>query len=699
LSVSKAGNTANPFIVGGSDPQGLGFFGREDVFEFVCNALGAVQRSPVVLYGHRRIGKSAVLRQLVRRLQPDIVCVYYDLQSKAREPLDVVLYGLGRAICEALGVDLPEREHTTEETFRRVFLSRIAKTVGSLRGLVFLLDEFDVIDELRAGPEVAARKFVPYLADLLAVEPEVGLVMVVGRRTEELSETFRAALLKDSLQIQIARLTHSQVDQMLRKLPAPTLVFDPTAVARVYFLAAGHPYCTQAICSAVWSRAAGRKAEVDAADVDLAIDDAVMLGTNGMSWTYDGLELPEQRVFVSALSEVADPVSVTSVNIASVQSFLRDRHLSLNQSDLSSAARDLLAWDVLEAGNSGTFHFAVPLLGAWIRRERPLLQLEREIRFANPRAWHFYEAAREAERSGKYDDAIAEYRDALSANPVFLEAQRALAAALRKRGARRDLSDAIEACERVLELDPESPKTDLLDALLNDLESTPDVEIVRTRFNRIKQLDLEDMTYARAKRVVEQRATAQMAIGDETAVKRAVTFYELLEADTELRRAREIRARQERLNNRCFGIGFALLVLSAAWGFVYFFPPMYGIRLLSLAASGIIISWASVYERDTKVTFYNSGVLFFLGAVAVGELIMFLGGPFVWAGSAAWFGSIANSSMAPTIPKGESRSVVRESSTEGESGPLLRLIDFASNGLIQLSNWLKRRPKERERGT
>ena len=600
---------------------------------------------------------------------------------------------------------MPERKDTTAETFRCDFLPRIATALGSLRRLVLLLDEFDVIDESRAGPEVATGQFVPYLAGLLAAAPEIGVVMVVGRRTEELSDAFHTALLKDSVQMRIGRLTENQVDQMLRQLSEPTLTFDPTAVARVYFMAAGHPYCTQAICNAVWSRAAGRRPRVEAADVDRVIDAAVQLGTNGMSWIFDGLELPEQRIFVSALSEATDPISGPPLSLGGVQSFLRNRHLSVSQSDLGGAARDLQLWDVLQADDSGAFQFAVPLLGQWIRRERPLMQLEREIRFVSPRAWYFYEAAREAERSGKLDDAIAEYHDALAANPVFLEAQRALASALHKRGTRRDRRDAIEAWERVLELDPESPKTDLLDTLLSDLESAGDIETIRARFSRIKQLDLDGtnfahldgMIHARARREVEQRATAQLATGSKDAVRRAIAFYDLLEDNTQLRRAREILARQEKLNNICVGGSLALLAASAAWGFISFLPAFQEVRLLIFGASGTLFSWAIVYEKEFKITFFNSGALFFVAAVGVGEWIIHAGGPFFAAGFVAWFGSILNMLVSPTIASDGPRSDTGDDGGEAGSTGLVQLLDLIINRLTQLSVWLRQHSNERKR--
>src|SRR5437762_2418605 len=91
-------NLLNPFVVGGalSDPTGRGFYGRADVFGFVRSALMSGRRSPVVLVGHRRIGKSSILKQLPRHLPTEYKCVYFDLQGKATMTLDQVLYGLGR---------------------------------------------------------------------------------------------------------------------------------------------------------------------------------------------------------------------------------------------------------------------------------------------------------------------------------------------------------------------------------------------------------------------------------------------------------------------------------------------------------------------------------------------------------------------------------------------------------------------------
>ena len=274
---------------------------------------------------------------------------------------------------------------------------------------------------------------------------------------------------------------------------------------------------------------------------------------------------------------------------------------------------------------------------------------------------------------------------------MFLEAQRALASALGKRGNRLDRRDAIEAWERVLELDPEAPKVDLLDMLLADLERALDFETVRSRFKRIKQLDLDGMTVARATRALEERATAQMTIGSDAAIVNAVALYELLNDTDGLRRAQQIKRRQERLRNIGFGGGFALLIVSVVWGFLPLLPSINELRVVILALSGVMWTWPNVYEKELKISFINSGAPFFLAAAAIGEIMLRVGVPFGFAGGVAWFVSILNSTMAPSFPV---EKIPEEPNESG--GPLVQVIGRVIKILERLRDRLSKQSAERK---
>jgi AAA+ ATPase superfamily predicted ATPase len=61
----------NPYIAGSPVTGTEMFFGREDVFSFVRrNLTGRHRDTPIVLYGQRRTGKTSVLYQMSRHLDP-----------------------------------------------------------------------------------------------------------------------------------------------------------------------------------------------------------------------------------------------------------------------------------------------------------------------------------------------------------------------------------------------------------------------------------------------------------------------------------------------------------------------------------------------------------------------------------------------------------------------------------------------------
>ncbi len=95
----------NPYIAGNPVGGGESFIGRADVLRDVLRTLNNAQESGVVLYGQRRIGKTSVLLELAANLpkQGNVLPIYFDLQDKARLPLDDVLQELATRI--SLGIN------------------------------------------------------------------------------------------------------------------------------------------------------------------------------------------------------------------------------------------------------------------------------------------------------------------------------------------------------------------------------------------------------------------------------------------------------------------------------------------------------------------------------------------------------------------------------------------------------------------
>src|ERR687886_1521552 len=101
----------NPYIAGNPVTGPEMFFGREDVFAFVRQALTGKHRdNAIILYGQRRTGKTSVLYQMHRHINasgaaPRYLCIFIDLHGLALDGLDGFLYELASYITRTLRRD------------------------------------------------------------------------------------------------------------------------------------------------------------------------------------------------------------------------------------------------------------------------------------------------------------------------------------------------------------------------------------------------------------------------------------------------------------------------------------------------------------------------------------------------------------------------------------------------------------------
>ena len=280
----------NPYIAGSALDSPEGFFGREDILRLIESKLRIPQQNAVVLFGQRRIGKTSILLQLRRRLpESDFLPVYLDLMEHPRRSLGVVMAELAQEVALKLGLEPPEPEHFDDEGryFRQEFLPGAYAALGdgeAARRLVFLFDELDVLDLAAIGelPDTAARAFFPFIRELMAQEKRLGFVIVVGRKTDELSTDFQAAF-RVAHYKQVSVLGEQDARALIRLAEdADTLRYTAPAVNRILALTAGHPYFTQLTCFFLFARAWADPVEsvpqVDKADVDTVVPQVLEAG-------------------------------------------------------------------------------------------------------------------------------------------------------------------------------------------------------------------------------------------------------------------------------------------------------------------------------------------------------------------------------------------------------------------------------------
>lgn len=151
IMVDTRGMTQNPYIVGSPINEPNKFFGRESLLNFIEDNLRQNVKF-ILLHGHRRIGKSSVLKQIPNKIaQSEFVFVHFDLQCHTYSKLCVILHNLSEEIINQLEINqdnitiLKERDlETNLSRFSDKFLPQIYQELGE-RKLVLLLDEFDVV--------------------------------------------------------------------------------------------------------------------------------------------------------------------------------------------------------------------------------------------------------------------------------------------------------------------------------------------------------------------------------------------------------------------------------------------------------------------------------------------------------------------------------------------------------------------------
>jgi tetratricopeptide (TPR) repeat protein len=557
-ALSAMSRPLNPYILTPLT-DGVGFFGRDAVLQFVRNTLTAPYQNVIVLFGQRRIGKTSVLHQLMQEedrpagFRP----VYFDLQGRAQHRLDQVLYGLAREIARALGLDSPRREDFADDTFFQYgFLPDVVRALAGERLLV-LVDEFDVLGGEEVLPDAAYNSLFSYLQDLLIDEQRtLVFAFVVGRRIDELPSRIKASF-KSAQCKRISVLDRSAARRLITEPAAGVLTFSDSAVARLLDLTTGHPYMLQLLCYELFERAlrAGRD-RVEPADInDDLLAAAMELGMGGLAWFWDEFP-PAERFILSAIAHLTrdgQPATLRQISRA-----LGEHGVRLQGMELSTAPMVLAEWEIIEPAGRDAFRFRVEFLRRWIYNKHSLDEAKRELEQVSARAVLLYETARRLHGEGDLAGAIEEYRRALAANPNHARAQMGLAQALYESGR---IEMATDGFERAYRLDPESAREGLIAAHRDMgalLENEGLLDQARPHYQRVLDIAPEDpavrialrdswratagahLATGRWDKAVEAYREALRYVPDDEYLKQAVTNLEQRHVEAEaLQRRRQ----------------------------------------------------------------------------------------------------------------------------------------------------------------
>jgi tetratricopeptide (TPR) repeat protein len=475
----------NPYVAGNPVGDSAAFVGRADVLQEVLRVLRHAKNNAIVLYGQRRIGKTSVLQELQAQLpkkgayQP----VFFDLQDKAKWPLERVLRDLARTISDALGQAAPDLGTTPETTFHQDWLPELLNTLPTESSLVLLFDEFDVLAD--PGSEQAGAAFFPYLRDLLAINSKaLNFVFVIGRNVDDLTN-IALSLFKGTPAKRVSLLSREDTTNLIR-LSEASLHWSDDVIETVWQLTCGHPFLTQHLCDKVWENLYDDDPDdpptVTIKDVETAIPETLDASRNTLEWLWDGLP-PAERVVVSALVEAGAGV----ISDAQLEHLLYESGVRVVIRELQNAPQLLQDWDLIEPADEG-YRYRVELLRRWIVEYKPLRRVQDELDRVEPVADNLYKAGLGLYRGGQLEATLPVLRQAISLNPNHVGANQLLADILLAQG---QAGNAREILERLYKYQPAAARPRLIQALLALAQSNDNEDEQLKFYEQVLGLDAE----------------------------------------------------------------------------------------------------------------------------------------------------------------------------------------------------------------
>ncbi|NCT65587.1 MAG: ATP-binding protein [Microcystis aeruginosa G13-01] len=243
----------NPYIIG--DP-GKRFVGREDILRELQSMWSGDNLSSVVLYGHRRMGKTSILRNLEAYLPPNVSVIYINLQRLATvTSLAEVLLTMAEEIAQTLAIDAPEEEKISQhpEMYFNRYLDRLMRQIlpeKAKTGLIIALDEFEIIEDLIEA-NTLPRNFLGYLRSLVQSSPRLAFVFAGLHTLEEMTADYFHPFFGSVYPIPVSFLSPESTRVILANPVGEDedfpLDYTPEALDKIYQLTHGQPYLVQLI--------------------------------------------------------------------------------------------------------------------------------------------------------------------------------------------------------------------------------------------------------------------------------------------------------------------------------------------------------------------------------------------------------------------------------------------------------------------
>lgn len=251
----------NPFEgYSGLPVSGRSFVGRSDILERIENGWATRGLLPtLILYGHRRMGKTSILRNLESSAAPGTLFVYLDMQDSSWiDHTGQLLLDLAELIhrkAERAGLAAGPRprsgDYQTVGSARQSLNALLEGLDGKMDGgrrLILAIDEFELVEDGIARGRIDTG-FLPYLRAIHQRYRWLALLFGGLHTLDELGRDYRSAFYGQAQHLRVGYLGHNDAMRLITE-PHPDfpLEFTPGLRERLFDLTFGQPYLLQRLC-------------------------------------------------------------------------------------------------------------------------------------------------------------------------------------------------------------------------------------------------------------------------------------------------------------------------------------------------------------------------------------------------------------------------------------------------------------------
>lgn len=378
----QAGSLANPFVAGSPLSRPEMFFGRDDVFEFIRNALvGQHQDNIIVLYGKRRTGKTSVLYQMHRHIDPRYIPILIDLQGLTMDGLAGFYWELAATIRRVLrrdyDIDLPrlQREEFLDnplQTFQNLFLDQALIALGD-RHLLLMIDEASRFQEQVEAGKLPTEVFGQFRS-LMQHSRRLNFIFCIGERLEVM-ETNYTTLFNIALYKEISFLSRSAAEMLVTQPIKDSYSLTTEAIDRIIEVTSGHAYFMQLLCHSLFSRwQRDPKPLLDAEDVNSVMDEVVERGSANLKFEWDESG-PVEKLALAAMAHLMATTEDTATPL-SIQEVLASYEIDILPGDLATALRNLINTELV---SSEALKFTIDSMRLWVQEHQKLEWVKEEL--------------------------------------------------------------------------------------------------------------------------------------------------------------------------------------------------------------------------------------------------------------------------------------------------------------------------------